>query len=159
MAYPVAGRVIIADPDFPSIVSGDRASYLFGIAPDDLRVMAAHVATSIRAVVVVPPFVSPRANHFRGGGTRSRDCEQVLAPFPIGTVGKFPAREQGVGPIPRDCFQTIRPGQRRNADLRSDLVVGEYDIARESAFLCADAPGGEDQNEQRQPHATTVSGR
>ena len=66
LAGPVAGRIIVADPHLAPSASRLCASNFGGFGPDDLRVMPAHAATSVGAVVVVPGFRGPRVDHLRG---------------------------------------------------------------------------------------------
>src|SRR5580658_349170 len=79
LADPVAGRIVVANPNLPSSAPRHCASHFFGVAPDDLRIMPAHAATSVRAVVVVPGFRGPRIHHLRGRCGCACDLEQVLA--------------------------------------------------------------------------------
>src|SRR5271169_4756407 len=56
LAHPVAGWVIVADPDFAAGVARDSASNLPGMAPDDLRLVAADAVAGVGAIAVIARF-------------------------------------------------------------------------------------------------------
>ena len=61
---PISGWVVVADPDFMVPVSGDRASYLPRVAPDDLRVVPAPGPAGICAITIVVRFGGPTGHDF-----------------------------------------------------------------------------------------------
>ena len=66
LADPVAWRIVVANPNLTSFASRHCAAHFFGGAPDDLRVVPANAAASVRVVVVIPGFRGPRVDHMRG---------------------------------------------------------------------------------------------
>jgi hypothetical protein len=98
LAGPIARRIIIANPDLASVSARYGASHFFCVPPYDLRIVPAHAAAIIRAVVVALRFRGPIANYFTRRSGRTRDFEQVLAIVRIWSVEEIVAREQIVGP-------------------------------------------------------------
>jgi len=66
LADPVAWRIVVANPNLASSASRHCAAHFFGGTPDDLCVVPANAATSVRVVVVVPGFRGPPVDHLRG---------------------------------------------------------------------------------------------
>src|SRR5580658_4228132 len=78
-ADPVAGWVVIADPDFGDGVAGDGAAHFTRLAPDQLRVVAANAAADVGGITVASGFGGPDAHHVRGSGARPVDHKEILA--------------------------------------------------------------------------------
>src|ERR1035437_40923 len=168
-AGPVAGRVVVADPDLAPTPARHGALHFFSVTPDDLRVVPAHAATSVRSIVVVSRFRRPRADNLRGRCGGTGNLEQVLAVGRVWTVDKLLARQERVRPVLRTCGQPIGPLQGRHSDARPTGVVASQHVARERGWcgsgwplakvppLCAAGSGEQDQEPGRLPHASAYS--
>src|SRR5450755_1981350 len=107
LADPVAGRVVIADPDLAPGIACDGASDLFGSGPDELRVVAADLAARVGRVVVIERFRIPLVDHSCWRGGRTGYFKHVLAVRRTGTVDKSLFGEQPIGPPLRFIGQSI----------------------------------------------------
>lgn len=164
-ADPVAGRIVVADPDLASSPSRHCASRFFRVTPDDLRVVPAHAATSVRNVVVVSGFRRPRVDNLRRRCGPTGNLEQVLAVGRVWTVDELLARQESVRPVLRTCGQPIGPRQWRHSHARPHSVVDSEHVARERGMgasgwplakvppLCAAGSGEHDQKPDRLSHA------
>ncbi len=169
-AGPVAWRIVVADPDLAFSPSRHCAAHLFRVTPDDLRVVPAHAATSVRSVVVVSRFSRPRLDNLRGRCGRTGDLEQVLAEGRVWTVDELLARQESVRPVLRTCGQPIGPCQWRHRHARPHSVVASEHVARERGWcesrwplakvtpLCAAGSGEHDQKPDRLSH-TSIDAR
>ncbi len=163
---PVAGRIVVADPDLAPAPSSHGASHFLRVTPDDLRVVPAHAAASVRTVVVVSRFRRPRVNNLRGRCGRTGNLEQVLAVGGVWTVDELLARQESVRPVLRTCGQPIGPPQRRRPHARPHSVVASEHVARKGRWcgsgwplakvppLCAAGSGKNDQEPDCLPHTS-----
>src|ERR1022692_2233320 len=115
LANIVAGRVIVADPDFDPPAPRHRATdrngiapddlrivsaipfRSVGIAPDDLRIVSASPVTAVRPIVVIRRFGAPIGDHFTGICRGAPDLEQVLA------VGRLRRSEEHTSELQSPC--------------------------------------------------------
>jgi hypothetical protein len=163
---PVAGRIVVADPDLASSPSRHCASHFFRVAPDNLRVVSAHAPAFVRNVVVVSRFRRPRTDNLRRRCGRTVNLVQVLAVGRLWTMHELPARQEMVCPVLRACGQPIGPRQRRHPHARPHGVVDSEHVARERGCcgstwpftkvlpLCAADSVEDDQKPDRLPHAS-----
>ena len=77
--YDVAGRVVIADPDFSEGVPRHGATYVGRLAPHDLRIVTAYPATGIRVVIVVARLVGPGGHDILSLHATAADLKEILA--------------------------------------------------------------------------------
>src|ERR1022692_2308303 len=173
LANIVAGRVIVADPDFDPPAPRHRATdrngiapddlrivsaipfRSVGIAPDDLRIVSASPVTAVRPIVVIRRFGAPSPDHFMGTCRGAPDLEQVLAVGRLRPMGELLPRQQGVGPILGKFRQAVRPAERRQPYPRADGIV------REQHFFGGECPlrggGGKNAEEQEQERHASLS--
>lgn len=120
----IARRVVVADPHLGPAAGRHAAAELRRLRPDDLRVVAAHAAsTGVAGMVVVLSFIRPGCDDLSRFG-RGAAPEQILAVRGSRIVLKRAAAcGERVGPALGHASDVIRPGQRSDADLRSHVVV------------------------------------
>src|SRR5712664_975912 len=130
----VAGRLVVADPEVPvgrlraerrvGVAEPMRASGADGVAPDDLRVVAAVLSRSagVVRVVVVAHLARPGAHHVGNSPPPRRSAGgDVLAAGPPAGVVLIVAV---VGPPLRDLGGARGPGERRQR--RRRLRMGTH---------------------------------
>src|SRR5678815_2227665 len=143
---PVAGRIIVANPNLASSAACYGTSYLSGAGPHDLGVVPAHAMTPVRVVVVIPGFRRPGLDDLRGGCGPTGDRKQILAKGCVRAVGELPARQKSAGPLPRTRRQPIRPLQRSDPQARTHRVLGGEHLALQRGRALAEAdPRQQDQ--------------
>jgi hypothetical protein len=89
LSNPISGRVVFTDPHLAPDTARYSASDLFGIPPNDLRVVAARSATTVGSVIVFPGFRRPLVDDLRRRRMRAGHLEQVLAIWRLLTMGKL----------------------------------------------------------------------
>src|ERR1017187_6966186 len=155
LANIVAGRVIVADPDFDPPAPRHRATDRNGIAPDDLRIVSASPVTAVRPIVVIRRFGAPSPDHFMGTCRGAPDLEQVLAVGRLRPMGELLPRRQGVGPILGKFRQAVRPAERRQPYPRADGIVREQHFFGGECRLRGG--GGKNAEEQEQERHASLS--
>src|SRR5260221_7368879 len=79
LADVIARRIVVAHPHFGSSAAGGCASYPPSVAPDNLRIVAAHATAGVGAVLVVSGFRGPIVHHFHGRGASTSDLKKIFA--------------------------------------------------------------------------------
>jgi len=123
LADPVAGRVVIADPDFAARLAGDGAAHFARIIPDQLRVVTAHAVTDVAAVAVIARFRCPVADHLARRSVSTADFEEIFAEDRMRPVVELAFLEQMAGPLLGAGGQAVRPSQRRYIHAHPYVVV------------------------------------
>jgi hypothetical protein len=128
LADYVAGRTVIANPDFPLPGPCQAAADVSRFTPHDLRVVAAHVGTRVSRVIVGLYLRSPRIVNEGNGSSAVGDGEQVLAVPVIAIVTELAGLDERNGPVSRTAGQILRPCEGRKTEPVSCPVMQFQDV-------------------------------
>jgi len=99
LANPVARRVVVADPDFATVLASHGASYFPCATPDYLRVVSAHAAADIGTIVILTRLRNPIAYYLGWGGMSARNLKNVFTEVGIGAMVEPVLSHQLASPV------------------------------------------------------------
>src|SRR5687768_16138922 len=110
LAPDVAGRIVVADPDFQVLASADGAADPFGADPDDLREVSRFHRELGALEVVLLDLAVPTLDQLPAVEELRGCCSEVLAEaVAFAVLERTALRHQAIGPRLRSARELVRP--------------------------------------------------